>query len=111
MPFKKGESGNPNGKPKGATDKVARKVKECFSNFLLKNATESKLQNILDNLLPEGKARMLIVVSKLIIPPPPNITMNIDFDDLTTDQIETIFEAMPEKKLDKLIERMQTLRR
>jgi hypothetical protein len=111
MGFKKGESGNPSGKPKGAKDKVGRKIKESISNFLLKVATESKLEDLYKSLLPEEKARVIISLSKIVIPPTPNISMNIDFEDLSQEQIEQIIEAMPEKKLDKLITRIHQLRR
>ena len=109
--YKKGESGNPKGKPKGAKDKVGRKIKENISNFLLKVATEKKLDELYLKLLPEEKARVIISLSKIVIPPTPNITMNIDFEDLSQEQVEQIIEALPEKKLDKLIERIHQLRK
>ena len=39
--FKPGQSGNPNGRPKGATSKDTRKIKEAFHNLL-----ENNLDNI-----------------------------------------------------------------
>jgi len=45
MPFKKGESGNPNGKPKGAKGKVSSKARELFVQVM-----EGEMENIQDSL-------------------------------------------------------------
>jgi len=45
MPFKKGQSGNPNGKPKGAKGKVSSKARELFVQVM-----EGEMQNIQDSL-------------------------------------------------------------
>lgn len=45
MPFKKGESGNPNGKPKGAKGKVSTKARELFVQVM-----EGEMENIKDSL-------------------------------------------------------------
>ena len=45
MPFKKGESGNPNGKPKGAKGKVSTKARELFVQVM-----EGEIENIKDSL-------------------------------------------------------------
>jgi len=45
MPFKKGESGNPNGKPKGAKGKVSTKARELFVQVM-----EGEMENIQNSL-------------------------------------------------------------
>lgn len=45
MPFKKGQSGNPNGKPKGAKGKVSSKARELFVQVM-----EGEMENIQNSL-------------------------------------------------------------
>ncbi len=40
MPFPKGKSGNPKGRPKGAVNKASKEVKEFISDFLTTNRDE-----------------------------------------------------------------------
>jgi hypothetical protein len=41
MPFEKGVSGNPQGKPKGAANKTTNKIREAFQNLI-----EANLENM-----------------------------------------------------------------
>ena len=45
MPFKKGQSGNPSGRPKGATDKVTREARELFLSVM-----EGELEHVQEQL-------------------------------------------------------------
>ena len=45
MPFKKGESGNPNGKPKGAKGKISSEARELFVQVM-----EGEMDNIRNSL-------------------------------------------------------------
>jgi len=45
MPFKKGESGNPNGKPKGAKGKISSEARELFVQVM-----EGEMDNIKNSL-------------------------------------------------------------
>jgi hypothetical protein len=53
------------GKPKGATNRTSREVKQVITDFLHDNSSD--LQRIYDNLEDKDKATMLLHFSKLIV--------------------------------------------
>ncbi len=62
MPFKKGESGNKNGRPKGAQDKLTKEAREIFIETL-----EGQVPNIEDafaKVLKESPSKYLELFAK-----------------------------------------------
>ena len=62
MPFKKGESGNKNGRPKGAQDKLTKEAREIFIETL-----EGQVPNIEDafaKVLKESPGKYLELFAK-----------------------------------------------
>ena len=62
MPFKKGESGNKNGRPKGAQDKLTKEAREIFIETL-----EGQVPNIEDafkQVLKESPSKYLELFAK-----------------------------------------------
>lgn len=63
MTFKKGESGNPAGKPKGAEAKTTKEAKEIFISIM--NGEIDHIQDSLDKIRKNDPAKYLDVLSKL----------------------------------------------
>ena len=73
MPFEEGQSGNPNGRPKGALNKAGKELRELISNFLVENFEE--VQSSFANLEPKEKIKVycdLLVFAVPRLRPAPN---------------------------------------
>jgi hypothetical protein len=66
MPFQKGHSGNPNGKPKGSANKTTIELRETFQKILKKNIRQ--IQSDLQQLEPKDRLRIILQMSEFIIP-------------------------------------------
>ena len=63
MPFKEGKSGNPNGRPKGATNKTTNKIREAFTKLV-----EDNLENMttwLEKVAEDSPEKALDIINKM----------------------------------------------
>jgi hypothetical protein len=66
MPFKKGNSGNPNGRKKGVPNKITQDLRESLQSFLETNG--ANFQAIFDQLEPKDKIRYYIDLLPFVVP-------------------------------------------
>lgn len=81
MAFKKGVSGNPDGKPKGRQNEITAKVKEAFA-YLLENNIGS-LQSDIDSLTPKERVSVILILAEFVVPKlsrEENLNLNKDLD-------------------------------
>jgi hypothetical protein len=77
--FKKGESGNPNGRPKGGTNASTEKIKLAYTQLLEGNL--DKIQTWLNQTAAEDPARaldFLIKLSPFVVPKKSEQDISID---------------------------------
>ncbi len=66
MKYQKGQSGNPQGRPKGAKNKVKSKLLDAISSIIEDNI--ERLQEDLDSLEPQDRVKALTNLIGYIIP-------------------------------------------
>jgi hypothetical protein len=90
--FKKGESGNPNGRPKGTPNRTTTEIKELMNEFVSKNLDD--LQQQYDELPAREKLQFFERVLKYVIPQQRDVTQNIDVNNLTEEQMDDLIDKI-----------------
>jgi len=68
MPFEKGQIGNPNGRPKGATNKISAEQREYLRDFIIKNA--GKFEAEMKKLKGKSYVQIYLMMMQYILPKP-----------------------------------------
>jgi hypothetical protein len=68
MSYKKGECGNPNGRPKGATNKMSAQQREYLRGLLRKNKEEFEIR--MEKLEDKEYVRAYILLMQYVLPKP-----------------------------------------
>jgi hypothetical protein len=93
--FKKGESGNLTGRPKGSANLTTMEAKQILIGVLQKNMTPAKINHDLAALQPDKRLELLLKVATFIIPRPTEMEMKLNiFDNLSEADIDLIVEKL-----------------
>lgn len=77
--FKPGESGNPNGRPKGSPNKATTEIKEAYTNLIHGNLHEiQEWINRVAQRNPEKAFDMLMKLSPFVLPKKQEMDLNIE---------------------------------
>jgi len=97
MPFEKGQSGNPDGRPKGAKDKVNSKIREMVWQFLDDNIED--IQQNYDQLEPKEKLQFFEKLLNYALPRMQASEIEHwdstpDLPQLTSEQVDQLIEKL-----------------
>jgi len=67
MPFEKGQSGNPNGRPKGSPNKITGDIKQVLTDVLNGISAEQIIKD-LNSLKPYERLKMIDSLASYVIP-------------------------------------------
>ncbi|MBM3455484.1 MAG: hypothetical protein FJX80_10090 [Bacteroidetes bacterium] len=99
MPFEKGISGNPLGRPKGSIDRSSQLLKECIKKFLL-NEFEI-IKKDFNQLPPKDRVRLYIDLLAYTVPKVQSVEFESGFESLPDDQLDYIIENLKNPKNEK----------
>lgn len=93
MPFEKGESGNPAGRPKGSLNKTAKDLRQMITDFLVENFEE--VQKCFNEIPPKEKIK---VYCKLLAFALPKLRASDELmmERLTDQELDELFEKLKE---------------
>jgi hypothetical protein len=97
MKFKKGQSGNPNGKPKGAKNKVEPGTREWIREFLTDNREQFKKDFM--KMTPRLRAQLYASLLPYDAAKQQSITGSINFEDFTDEQLDKIVDRLTQAAL------------
>ena len=92
MPFKKGQSGNKAGKPKGATNKTTIDLRKWINQFIDDN--REQIQKDWKRLEPKDRLAMFEKLLKYCLPTLQSTSMDLGFEKLTDEQLDEIINQL-----------------
>lgn len=98
-PWKKGQSGNPAGRPKGIPNKITEELRGKLFDLLVSNLP--KLKKDIAELAPEPRVRLLLRIAEFIIPKPQAINVVMEYREL-----QKLLEQTPDKYIEKITARI-----
>lgn len=107
MAFKSGESGNPNGRPKGARNRATSDLVKRIELILDKNTKQ--LQKDLDSLQPVERVKAITGLIGYVIPKKQALNMQQSLD-YEYHKLEVLLKTAPDEAIEQIMERVQSLR-
>lgn len=92
MPFEKGKSGNPNGRPKGSANRVSEEIRNKVIAFLDENF--DLVQSDLKKLEPRERIKFYIDLLQYGLPKLKSIEITNDPDAITDEDLDIILEML-----------------
>ena len=97
MPQPKGKTGNPNGRPKGAKNKVNLELRESIGEFL--NGEFAKLKRDFRLLSPRDRMKFFSDLLPYAVPRLQNTSLEMDFEQFSDTQLDEIIQRIKTESL------------
>ncbi|NCU33225.1 MAG: hypothetical protein EOM23_09920 [Candidatus Moranbacteria bacterium] len=100
MPFKKGQSGNIEGRPSGSVNRTTAKAKKVFEGLLYDNIDQ--LREDIQSLTPERRVSALLKLAEFVVPKPnTGLDLSLEYKEL-----ERLLKKTPTEFIERLEEKL-----
>nr|WP_319512250.1 hypothetical protein [uncultured Draconibacterium sp.] len=109
MGLRKGQTNNPNGRPKGKPNRVTTDMRDVLQTVLNKEMTPIKLSNLLKKLGPKDRMHALTKMLEFSIPKLQSISVQAQIE-AEYEQLERLLQRAPDEAIDKIFDRLEALK-
>lgn len=92
MPYTKGESGNPTGRPKGSPNKMSAQLRETITDFLEDNF--EKVISDFEELTPRDRVKFYCDLLQYGLPRLQAVQVESEFERLSDEQLQEIIDNL-----------------
>ncbi|HKC37702.1 MAG TPA: DUF5681 domain-containing protein [Chitinophagaceae bacterium] len=105
MPFEKGKSGNPDGRPEGAKNKITGELRTTITNFLEDNF--EKVVQDFNALSPKERAKLYCDLLQYGLPKLQSVSLGLE-EKSSKLSLGIAFEKMTDEQLNKIIDELKS---
>lgn len=92
--WEKGQSGNPNGRPKGTGNKVSQEVKGMIEEILIDPDNVAKLKKELTALSGRDYIKAFTELFPYIVPKLSNTSLDVDIEKMSDEDLEALYQRI-----------------
>lgn len=92
--FEPGQSGNPNGRPKGSGNKAGREIKAAIESLLNDDTIKAKIKKELEKLEGKDFIKAITDLMPYVVPKQQAVSNMIKWEDLSDEEMDEVIQRL-----------------